>query len=120
MQDKEEPATTGAAQAGTTGDGSTAAASAGAGDGARSTSASPPPPVPAATKPSALVGQSATSLSPPATGVQSSPSPAPESLPTNPALVGQDAPINPQIASLKAIFPDYDEAILYVSAVHGK
>ncbi|KAF9452762.1 hypothetical protein P691DRAFT_772036 [Macrolepiota fuliginosa MF-IS2] len=76
-------------------------------DRARSTSASPPPPIPTASKPSALAGQSTI------TSRLSSSSPTPEPPPrpvTN--LSTREAPLNPQIAALKAIFPDYDDVIL--------
>lgn len=76
-------------------------------DKTRSASVSPPPVVPVATKPSALAGQS--TASPP---IQSSPSPVPETRTANAGA--QDVARDPQVASLKAIFPDYDDAVLYV------
>ncbi|KXN90972.1 hypothetical protein AN958_03039 [Leucoagaricus sp. SymC.cos] len=69
---------------------------------ARSTSTSPPPVAPTATKPSALAGQPTTS----------SPSPAPEPRPTNTVTTTQNEPRDPQVASLKVIFPDFDDTIL--------
>lgn len=124
MQDKEEPTTAVGAQADVTGGGSTVAATSPspteAGNKAGSLSASPPPPVSAVTKPSILAGRSTTSLSPPPTNVESSPSPTPESHPVNTLSGGQGIPVDPQVASLKAIFPDYDDLILYVPTTHAK
>ncbi|KAJ3564425.1 hypothetical protein NP233_g8303 [Leucocoprinus birnbaumii] len=72
-------------------------------DKARTTSMSPPPEVPTTTKPSALAGQS--------TANSDSASPAPEARPAE-AVPTQNEPADPQVASLKAIFPDYDDAVL--------
>jgi hypothetical protein len=78
-------------------------------DRRQSPSASPPPEAPTPPKPSALAGQIITNSS-----TKASPSPSPESHLTD-TVPTQDAPKDPRVASLKAIFPDYDEIILYVS-----
>ncbi|KAF5351747.1 hypothetical protein D9756_007631 [Leucocoprinus leucothites] len=74
-------------------------------DKAGSTSASPPT-VPTTTKPSPLTDQSMTN-----NNTRLSPSLTPEARPTE-TVMTQNEPRDPQVAALKAIFPDYDEAIL--------
>jgi hypothetical protein len=75
-------------------------------DMTRSPSAFPTPAIPTLTKPSALAGQPTTNPAP------FPPPPIPETLTGAPDVPAH--PLNPQVAALKAIFPDYDDAILYV------
>jgi hypothetical protein len=75
-------------------------------DTTRSPAAFPTPTIPTITKPSALAGQATTN------SASFPPPPIPETRTGAPDAPAH--PPNPHVAALKAMFPDYDDAILYV------